>query len=87
MLSAPPATIRSASPTLDLARRDGDCVHPAAAQPVHRRAWHGLGKASQEQRHADDVAIVLTRLIGAAEDHLIDDRAGRSTAGEPGASG
>ena len=62
---------------LDLARFDpprrrGDRFHSRGAQPIDRRARDGIRQASEQERHAREVAIVLARLIGAAEKDLVD---------------
>ena len=67
MLSTPPAIIRSASPRADRAGGMPDGIEPGAAQPVHSRAARPVGQAGQQPRHARDVAVVLARLVGAAE--------------------
>jgi hypothetical protein len=41
------------------------------AEPVQGDARNALGQPGQEQRHARDVAVVLARLVGAAEEDLI----------------
>ncbi len=64
----------------DVAVADGDRVgrrvdrlEPGAAQAVDGQPANRDGVAGQEQRHAGDVAIVLAGLVGAAEDHVLDD--------------
>ena len=47
-------------------------LQPGAAQPVHRLPGHLDRQAGEQQRHARDVAVVLARLVGAAEDHVVD---------------
>ena len=74
MLSTPPAIISSASPAL-IAR----AAMPMASMPEpHRRLivvpGHLDRQAGQQRRHARDVAVVLARLVGAAEDHVVDGR-------------
>ncbi len=59
-------------PGLDRARSSADRIHPGAAQAVQRRAGH-VGRQPREQRgHARDVAVVLTGLVRAAVDHVVD---------------
>ena len=62
----------SISPALISARRGGDRFHARGAQAVDGRAGNGLGQAREQERHAREVAIVLARLIGAAEKDLVD---------------
>src|SRR5205814_2303906 len=47
-------------------------LHARAAQAVHGLAWDLDRKAGEQQRHARHVAVVLARLVGAAEDDVID---------------
>jgi hypothetical protein len=49
-------------------------LHAGAAQPVHRLAGDRDGEARQQCCHARHIAIVLARLVGAAEDHILDRR-------------
>ena len=56
----------------DGARGIADRIESRGAQPVHGHPWHAIRDAGQEQRHAGHVAIVLARLVGAAEHHLIE---------------
>ena len=55
----------------DRARRGADRIQAGGAEAVDRGAGDGVGQLGQERRHARDVAVVLARLVGAAEDHLV----------------
>ena len=57
---------------LDPARRRGDRFHARGAQAVDGRAGNGLRQAREQERHAREVAVVLARLVGAAEKDLVD---------------
>ena len=77
--------LRSAGHALDSARHEevsfagangvgsGDhCLQAGAAEPVHGLSRH-LDRKPREQRcHAGDVSVVLARLVGATEDHVVD---------------
>jgi hypothetical protein len=52
--------------------RAGDCREARRAEPVHRHAGHGLRKAREQRREPSDVAVVLTRLVGAPEPDVLD---------------
>ena len=49
-------------------------LQPRAAQAVDRQAA-AIRQPRQQRGHARDVALVLARLVGAAEDHFVDPRA------------
>ncbi len=69
--STPPAIISSASPAL-MARA---AVMTASMPEPQRRLIvvpGTLRQAGEQQRHARDIAVVLARLVGAAEDHIVD---------------
>ena len=57
---------------LDPPRRGGDRFHSRGAEAVDGRAGNGLGQAREQERHAREVAVVLARLVGAAEKDLVD---------------
>ena len=57
---------------LDLTRGDQDGVHAGTAEAVDGGAGDADRQASEQRGHACDVAVVLTGLIGAAEDDVID---------------
>ena len=64
---------------IHLAGADGaggvaDCVQPRGAEPIDGDARNGVGQASQQQRHARNIAVVLAGLVGAAEEHLVEPR-------------
>ena len=65
--STPPAMTRSASPAAIARAPSIDRLQPRAAQAVDRRARHGDGQPGEQQAHARDVAVVLARLVRAAE--------------------
>ena len=56
---------------LDGAGGAADGIEAGTAQPVDRRPGDGSGQASQQHSHACDIAVVLTRLVGAAEDAVV----------------
>src|SRR5438477_462554 len=57
---------------LELARgRDGR-LHAGSAQAVHGLAGHLDRETRKQQGHPRDVAVVLARLVGAAEDDVVD---------------
>ncbi len=47
-------------------------VEAGGAEPVQRHARHALGQPGEQQAHAGDVAVVLARLVGAAEKDFFD---------------
>ncbi len=60
-----------------VAERDGpvglhDRLHAGGAQPVDGRAGHGHGQPGEQHGHAGDVAVLLPRAVGVAEDHVVD---------------
>src|SRR5439155_6745659 len=57
---------------LDRLRCAGGRLESRAAQPGHRLAGNLHRKARGQQPHPSHVAIVFARLIGAAEDHVVD---------------
>ncbi len=59
---------------LDGARGDGDRIHARTAQAVHRGARHLNGQARKKHGHARHVAVVLTGLVGAAIEHIVQRR-------------
>jgi hypothetical protein len=70
MLSTPPATYTSPSPAITARAGVGGRAHPRRAQAVDRLAGHGDGQPREQRGHARDVAVVLARLVGAAEHHV-----------------
>ena len=56
----------------DRAGRHRDRVETRAAQAVERHAARAVGKPGEQSGHAREVAIVLARLVGAAEDHVVE---------------
>ncbi len=46
-------------------------LEAGAAQPVHRLPGDLDGEARQQRRHPGHVAVVLARLVRAAEDHVV----------------
>ncbi len=61
---------------LDLPCRRDHRIEARRAQPVDRQSRHGFRQARQQGRHARHIAVVLARLVGAAQDHFIDRRSG-----------
>ena len=60
-----------------LAGLDGACggydrVHTRTAEAVDRGAADLRWQAGEQGRHARDVAVILARLVGTTEDHVID---------------
>ena len=55
-----------------LARAAMHSLHRRAAQPVERRTRHCLGQSGQEQGHARHIAVVLSGLVDAAQQHIFD---------------
>ena len=51
-----------------------DGLQPGAAQPVDGLAGDLDRQPGQQRGHARHVAVVLARLVGAAEDHVLDAR-------------
>jgi hypothetical protein len=47
-------------------------LQPRAAQAVDRLSRHVDRQPREERRHPADVAVVLPRLVGSAEDHVVD---------------
>ena len=64
----------SPSPTGDRVRRGVDRLQPAPAQPVDGQPADLDREPGEQQRHPRDVAVVLAGLVGAAEDHVLDQR-------------
>src|SRR5690606_8204271 len=69
----------------DRAGRLRDGLQPGAAQAVDGHAGDLDRQVGQQRRHAGDVAAVLTRLVAAAEDHVLDVPAGHAAALDRGA--
>ena len=64
---------------IDLAAFDGargvaDRIETGGAEPIYCEAGNRVGQSGNEQRHARDVAVVLARLVGAAEHDLVERR-------------
>ena len=60
-----------AIPGLNGARRKAKGIQTGAAQAVNGGTGNGLRQPGQQRRHARHVAIILSGLICAAEDHVI----------------
>ena len=58
----------------DRARGQAHRLHARAAEAVDRGARHARRQTGQQRRHARDVAVVLARLVGAAQDDVVDRR-------------
>ena len=56
----------------DGARHARERVEPRAAQSVDGGTRYRHRQPREQRRHARDVAVVLARLVGAAEHHLLD---------------
>ena len=56
----------------DRAATGADRIEARSTKTVERLAGNRVGHPRQQQRHARDVAVVFTRLVGAAEQHLVD---------------
>ena len=87
MLSTPPAIISVGIARPDSAGGGADRVKARAAEPVDRRARHLGRQPGQQQRHAGDVAVVLARLVGAAEEAHRRPRPSRAERCAPSARG
>ena len=46
-------------------------IQPRATQPVQGGTWHFEWQARQQAAHAGHISVVLTRLIGAAIQHIV----------------
>ncbi|MNZ82899.1 hypothetical protein D3C78_1016110 [compost metagenome] len=55
----------------DGAKGGADSVHARGAEAVQGHTRHAVRQACQQQRHARDVAVVFAGLVGAAEEHLV----------------
>ncbi|SAB25503.1 Uncharacterised protein [Enterobacter hormaechei] len=60
-----------AIPGLNGARRKAKGIQTGAAQAVNGGTGNGLRQTGQQRRHARHVAVILSGLICAAEDHVI----------------
>jgi hypothetical protein len=69
----PPADEHVAVPDRDRVRRGVHRLEARPAQPVDREPADLDRQSGEEQRHPRDVAIVLAGLVGAAEDHVLDE--------------
>ena len=87
MLSTPPATKSVAFAGPDRVRGARGGLQPRAAETVHRLSRDLDRQAGEQRGHARDVAVVLARLVGAAEDHVIDPVGRESGAREQAANG
>ena len=58
----------------DRVRRGVDRLEPRPAQPVDRQPAHLDREVGEQQGHPRDVAVVLAGLVGAAQDHVLDER-------------
>ena len=56
----------------DRAGGDRHRIEPGAAEAIDRGPRHRYRQSREQPRHASDVAVVLARLVGAAEEHLLD---------------
>ena len=53
-------------------RRARHGLKSGATEAVHRLSRHFHREPREQRRHARDVAVVFSRLVGAAEDHVLD---------------
>lgn len=60
----------------DRLRGESDGAHARGAEAIDGQAGDGIRKPGEQHGHPGDVAVVLARLIGRTEDHLVD-RLGR----------
>jgi hypothetical protein len=67
--------------TPDRAGRLVDSLQSRGTEPIHGHPGHAEGQASQQERHAGHIAVVLTRLIGATQIHIFDEIRLNSRAG------
>ena len=72
MLSTPPAIISSASPAAMARAQMATASMPDPHSRLTVAAGHVGRQPGQQHRHARDVAVVLARLVGAAEDDVVD---------------
>ena len=47
-------------------------IESGAAESINRARRHFCRKPGQQAAHARDIAVVLTRLVGATEHHIVD---------------
>ena len=87
MLSTPPATTSAPSSALDRVGGARHGLETRAAESIHRLPRHLYRQAGEQQRHSGDVPVVLARLIGAAEDDVVDPAGGRRGPLDQGADG
>src|SRR5207247_6352775 len=69
---AAPRDERLALAGADRLRRAGDGLEPRAAQPVDGLSRHLDRQPREQRRHPRHVTVVLARLVGAPEDHVVD---------------
>jgi hypothetical protein len=53
---------------------NGNGIQARTAQTVNSTAGYTLGEPSQQKSHSRHVAVILARLIRAAQDHIVDGR-------------
>ena len=81
--STPPATASSISPARIAWQAHTTAESPEAHSRLTVMPGISWGRPGEQQRHARDVAVVLARLVGAAEVHLLDLGRGRGPAHAP----
>ena len=74
MDSTPPATTISASPGDDACEAETTADRPDAQSRFSGDARDRVREAGQQGRHARDVAVVLSRLVGTPEVDVVDRR-------------
>ena len=72
MLSTPPATMTSPSPQVTACAAIDDRVEAAAAIALQHRAGDLDRQSGEQPGMARDAAAVLARLVGAADDDILD---------------
>ncbi len=72
--STPPAMKTSPSPTAIAWAAELTAWRPEPQSRLTVRPATSTGRPGEEERHPRHVAVVLARLVGAAEDDVLDDR-------------
>ena len=72
MLSTPPAITTSASPVRIMRAALATASRPEPHSRLSVAPGTSTRKAGEQRTHPRDIAIVLARLIGAAQNHIVD---------------
>ena len=72
MLSTPPAMKISPSPAFTVCAAETTAWSPRPAEAVHRLTGDLDRKARAQEPHPRDIPVVLSRLVGTTEDHVVD---------------